>query len=172
MRHVRPLLQSTPSKPFDLKSSTDHDSPAFDKRTNSLYATIRQTFTVWIVPFALWQANVRLVCLLELVHAEVDENKQPLLLRNGLARNHGDDQTVAAPKKLYFIRGQQDHYQLNDMLKFIAPLGGSALCYLWQLFATFLCIIGTALLWPVTSIYERGLVKSPRGGKKYARKDY
>ncbi|KAI1115356.1 hypothetical protein F5Y14DRAFT_134571 [Nemania sp. NC0429] len=150
------------------------DSTSFDKQTNSLYATIRQTFTVWILPFSLWQANVKLVCLLDLVHAEVDDNQQLLDLGNGTAETHGNSQVTVAPKKkLYFIRGQQDHYQLDDMLKFIAPFGGSALCHVWQLFATVLCIIGTAILWPVTSIYERGgFVKSTRDGKKYAPKDY
>lgn len=154
------------------KISLEVDSTSFDKQTNSLYATIRQTFTVWILPFSLWQANVKLVCLLELVHAEVDENKQSLVRRNGSPPNHRDNQTAVAPKKLYFIRGQQDHYQLNEMLKFIAPWGGAVLCYAWQLFATFLCIVGTSLLWPVTSIYERGLAKSTQDGKKYGRKDY
>ncbi|KAI1165084.1 hypothetical protein F5B18DRAFT_612661 [Nemania serpens] len=154
------------------KISLEVDSTSFDEKTNSLYATIRQTFTVWLMPFSLWQANVQLVCLLELVHAEVDENNQALVLRNGSALTHRDNQNGVAPKKLYFIRGQQDHYQLNEMLKFIVPFGGSTLCYAWQLFATTLCVVGTAFLWPVTSIYERSLVNSAQNGKKYASKDY
>ncbi|KAI0432543.1 hypothetical protein F5Y09DRAFT_140661 [Xylaria sp. FL1042] len=144
------------------------DSTSFDKRTNSLYATIRQTFTIWIVPFSLWQANVQLVCLLDLVCLPVDENKQPLLSHDQSARKNGYA-NAASPKKRYFIRGQQDHYQTNDMLKFIAPLGASAICFLWQLFATFLSAVGVAFLWPVTSIYERGIIKPDQNGNKQQR---
>lgn len=118
---------------------------AFDKKQNLLYATIRQTFTIWIVPFSLWQANVQLVCLLNLECLEVDGNKQPLV-------NQGAMNGV--PAKRYFIRGQQDHYQVNEFLKFILPWGGSVVWYLWQLFATLLSAAGVALFWPVTSFYE------------------
>ncbi|KAI0509350.1 hypothetical protein F5B22DRAFT_617821 [Xylaria bambusicola] len=136
------------------------DSVAHDKKTNSLYATIRQTFTIWIVPFSIWQANVQLVCLLNLEHLQVDKNKQPLL-------SHGDNKNVGkASGKRYFIRGQQDHYQVNEFLKFIAPLGASSLYYLWQLFATFLSACGVALLWPVTSVYEYAVVQPNNNGQQ------
>ncbi|KAI0870965.1 hypothetical protein GGS24DRAFT_85511 [Hypoxylon argillaceum] len=142
------------------------DSTSFDRKTNSLYVTIRQTFTLWIVPFSLWQANVKLVCLLKLMKLDVDENRKPLLPRNRRERkNHNKKAAMPYPKSLYFIHGQQDHYQSDDMLKFIAPLGASALYYLWQLLATFLCIIGATLLWPVTSVYERHLNKATQKGK-------
>lgn len=145
---------------------------AFDRRTNSLYATIRQTFTVWIVPFSLWQANVQLVCLLNLAHLPVDENKQPLLSQGDSSHTNGDKNITTSPERRYFIRGQQDHYQLNDILKFIAPLGASTLYYLCQLFATFLSAVGVALLWPVTSVYERGLTKPDENSEKNAREGY
>ncbi|KAI3331519.1 hypothetical protein HD806DRAFT_162168 [Xylariaceae sp. AK1471] len=147
------------------------DSTAFDRRTNSLYATIRQTFTIWIVPFSLWQANVQLVCLLELAHLPVDGNNQPLLPRDGSEQSDQDDNTALRSKKRYFIRGQQDHYQVNEFLKFIAPFGASVVWYLWQLFATFVSAIGVALLWPVTLAYERLFVKKDAESfKKDARK--
>lgn len=151
-------------------SRTDCMFLAFDSRTNSLYATIRQTFTIWLVPFDLWQANVRLVCLLKLAHLPVDENKQPLLQNESEQIDHNEN--TATPSKRYFIRGQEDHYQINDALKFILPLGASPLYYVWQLLATFLCAIGVALLWPVTSIYERGLSDSAKNGNKNGRKSY
>ncbi|KAI8944920.1 hypothetical protein F4801DRAFT_570102 [Xylaria longipes] len=138
------------------------DSTAFDRRTNSLYATIRQTFTIWIVPFSLWQAKVKLVCLLELAHLPVDKNKQPLVLKNGFTEKNRDNNTSSVSEKRYFIRGQQDHYQTNEMLKFVAPFGASVLVYIWQLFATFFCVVGTAFLWPVTSIYERNSVRTAK----------
>ncbi|GAW20157.1 hypothetical protein ANO14919_096540 [Xylariales sp. No.14919] len=142
------------------------DSTSFDEKTNSLYATIRQTFTVWIVPFSLWKANVKLVCLLQVKLLPIDENKQPLLPPAEPEHHIGNNDPAPSPEKRYFIQGQQDHYQTNDMLNFIAPLGASALCYIWQLSATFLCIVGVTLLWPVTSVYER------RNRKKDAHKDY
>lgn len=110
------------------------------------------------MPFSLWQANVKLVCLLELAHLPVDKNKQPLTFQNGFIEKNRDNNTAGAWEMRYFIRGQQDHYQTNDMLKFIAPFGASALLYLWQLLATVLCAAGTTFLWLVTSIYERNSI--------------
>ncbi|KAI0529869.1 hypothetical protein GGR58DRAFT_281477 [Xylaria digitata] len=143
------------------------ESTAFDKKANSLYATVRQTFTVWVIPFSLWQANVKLVCLLDPELLPVRENNQPLLPRTESAHEYSNNNSATSPRRRYFIRGQQDHYQLNDVLKFIAPFGVPALYYLWQLFATFLSVIGAALLWPVTSFYERD-----RTDKKSARESY
>ncbi|KAI0441545.1 hypothetical protein F4803DRAFT_523008 [Xylaria telfairii] len=139
------------------------DSTAFDKQTNSLYATVRQTFTIWLVPFSLWQANVKLVCLLELAHLPVDKNKQPLVHQNEFVKKNRNNNTAGVREMRYFICGQQDHYQTNDMLKFIAPFGASVLVYLWQLLATLLCVVGTIFLWPVTSAYERNSVRSAKG---------
>ncbi|KAI1304845.1 hypothetical protein F5Y03DRAFT_395369 [Xylaria venustula] len=146
------------------------DSTSFDKETNSLYATIRQTFKIWIVPFSLWQANVKLVTLLELVYLPVDDHLHPLPQstdQNGHTNGHTKrENRPDLPEKLYFIRGQQDFYQLDDALKFIAPLGAAPLYYVWQLFATFLSGLGVALLWPVTPIYERYVtIPRPNGGK-------
>ncbi|KAI0457626.1 hypothetical protein F5B21DRAFT_463938 [Xylaria acuta] len=142
------------------------DSTAFDKRTNSLYATIRQTFTIWLVPFSLWQANVKLVCLLELAHLPVDKNKKLLMLENGFTQKNRDNNTAGVSEKRYFIRGQQDHYQTNDMLNFVVPFGASAFIYIWQLLATFFCAVGTAFLWPVTSVYERDSVRLAKESKR------
>jgi hypothetical protein len=106
---------------------------ALDSQTNIVYATIRQTFTIWLVPFSLWQANVRFVCVLQLEKRLVN---------------------IVEGEERWFIRGQEDHYQVNEFLKFIAPFGASVVYWLWQLFATILCAIGVAFLWPVTSVYE------------------
>ncbi|KAI0100609.1 hypothetical protein GGR51DRAFT_346472 [Nemania sp. FL0031] len=144
------------------KISLEVDSTSFDRRTNSLYVTIRQTFTLWIVPFSLWQANVKLVCLLNLVRLDVHEHLRLPLVENGHERQNDEKGAPNSSKSLYFIHGQQDHYQSNDMLKFIAPFGASALYYLWQLFATLLCVVGATILWPVTSVYERHASKATR----------
>ncbi|KAI0553463.1 hypothetical protein F4679DRAFT_472840 [Xylaria curta] len=148
------------------KISLEVDSTAFDWKTNSLYATIRQTFTIWIVPFSLWQANVKLVCLLELAHLPVDKTKQPLVIENGFTeKNRNNNVTNGVSEKRYFIRGQQDHYQTNDMVNFVAPFGSYTFIYLLQLFATFLCAVGAASLWPVTSIYEEKSTQSAKESK-------
>ncbi|KAI0202278.1 hypothetical protein F4808DRAFT_71260 [Astrocystis sublimbata] len=130
------------------------DSTAFDKNKNLLYATVRQTFTLWIVPYSLWQTEVSLVCLLELAHLPVDENMHPLAIKDG-ANAKGIGNNAGVPKKRYFIRGQQDNYQPNDWLSFVAPFGAYTLVFALQLFATLLCAIGVMFLWPVTSVYER-----------------
>ncbi|KAI1133109.1 hypothetical protein F5Y10DRAFT_129554 [Nemania abortiva] len=154
------------------KTSLEIDSTSFDSRTNSLYVTIRQTFTLWIVPFSLWQANVKLICLLNLVHLDGYENLREPLVENRREQQNGEKEASISPKSLYFIRGQQDHYQSNDMLKFIAPFGASTLYYFWQLFATFLCVIGATILWPVTSVYERYPSKAAQKLKEDAREAY
>ncbi|TRX98846.1 hypothetical protein FHL15_000188 [Xylaria flabelliformis] len=153
--------------------SLEVDSTAFDKKTNSLYATIRQTFTIWIVPFSLWQANVKLVCLLELAHLPVDKQIQPLVVENGFTEmNRNNNVTNGVSAKRYFIRGQQDHYQTNDMVNFVAPFGSYTFIYILQLFATFLCAVGVAWLWPVTSIYEEKSTHSAKESKTNTTKSH
>jgi len=127
-------------------------SLAFDRKTNSLYATIRQTFTIWFAPRSWWQANVKLVCLLELAHLPVDADNKPL--------PHSLEQKQKGGLRYrYFIRGQQDNYQVTEFLKFIDPFRISmAAWYLWQLFAVFLCAIGIPLLGPLESLYVRAFL--------------
>ncbi|KAI0159731.1 hypothetical protein GGR57DRAFT_435818 [Xylariaceae sp. FL1272] len=142
------------------KIKLEVDSTAFDKRNNLLYANIRQTFTLWIVPFSLWEANVKLVCLLELAQLPEDHDGQPVI--NAGAHTNG---TANLPIK-YFIKGQQDHYQVNEFLKFIAPFGAASVWYAWQIFATFICAVGVYCLWPITTIYET-CVRRPSKQKRH-----
>ncbi|KAI1481531.1 hypothetical protein K445DRAFT_153106 [Daldinia sp. EC12] len=121
------------------------DSTSFDKNKNLLYVTIRQTFTLWFVPFSLWQANVKLVTVLELQRLSTDKSHKPLLGEAPIPVND-DLRLTPQPPKLYFIKGQQDHYQVEDFLKFIAPWGASLLWMAWQLYATFICAIGVIFL--------------------------
>ncbi|KAI0388779.1 hypothetical protein F5Y17DRAFT_451678 [Xylariaceae sp. FL0594] len=121
----------------------DVESVAFDRKTNLLYATIRQTFTIWFAPASLWQANVRFVCLLELAHLPVV-----------------DDDIVKQEHKpqryRYFIKGQQDNYQVTEFLKFIDPLRILvASWYAWQILATCLCALGIPLLGPLKDLYVK-----------------
>ncbi|KAI1815476.1 hypothetical protein GGS20DRAFT_543254 [Poronia punctata] len=138
------------------------DSTAFDRKTNSLYATIHQTFTLWFIPFSLWQANVKLVCLLQLAHIPVDNNNKPLLhsassssSSSSSSSQQQQQQNSSTKRYRYFIRGQEDHYQVNEFLKFIAPFGASVVWYMWQVFALFLCALGIPFLGPLKAVYSR-----------------
>ncbi|KAI5925395.1 hypothetical protein F4810DRAFT_660308 [Camillea tinctor] len=122
------------------------DSTSFDKNNNLLYVTIRQAFTLWFVPFNLWRANVKLVTVLELEHLPVS----------------GDDFAIERAR-LYFIKGQEDHYQTSEFVKFIAPWGASLIWIAWQLLATLVCAVCTVIFRPVTSFRER--VVSTHGSK-------
>ncbi|OTA93013.1 hypothetical protein M434DRAFT_73844 [Hypoxylon sp. CO27-5] len=131
------------------------DSTSFDKKHNLLYATIHQTFTIWIVPFSLWQANVKLVTVLELQRLPVDARNKPIL--GAKEDSDKDDLTLSKqPSKRYFIKGQEDHYQVDEFLKFVAPWGVSLLWVAWQLYATFFCAVGVFLFRkPMVVVRER-----------------
>ncbi|KAK6202128.1 hypothetical protein LQW54_008997 [Pestalotiopsis sp. IQ-011] len=124
------------------------DSAVMDAHNGLLYLTIRQTFTLWFVPLSLWQANVKLVTVLTLDKRPVDGEGR-LLKTNGSVSS--GDQTA---KSLWFIKGQEDHYQMEEWLKFIAPFGASVVWQAFQLFATYLCWLGVMFLWPVTSVHD------------------
>lgn len=53
----------------------------------------------------------------------------------------------------YYIQKQDDLYQVDQWIRFIAP-GGWVLVWLWQAWATLFCVLGTWLLWPVTWVEE------------------
>lgn len=139
---------------------------AFDQRASLLYMTVHQKFTLWFIPFNLWQANVKLLTVLELAALPVDEDNHPRRAitttdhsgsSSSSSTNHNDGDnnhnnydhydTSAQPRTRFFIRGQEDHYQIEEWLKFIAPWGASMLWVAWQLFATCICAFGV-LLWP------------------------
>lgn len=122
---------------------------------------MRQTFTLWFVPFDLWQANVKLVTVLDLAPLPVDggDNRPRALAGDGNSNaqgsssstdHHHDNDASAAPpppRTRFFVRGQEDHYQVEEWLKFVAPWGASLLWVAWQLVATCVCAFGV-LLWP------------------------
>lgn len=99
--------------------------PAFDEANLILYCHISQIFRIQIFPF--YAAPVALVTVLRLVH---DKKSQK-----------------------YYIKSQNDLYQVNEFVRFIWP-GGFLLVWLWQIFCTGICVFGTFVLWPVTLIEE------------------
>ncbi|KAF2195253.1 hypothetical protein K469DRAFT_698822 [Zopfia rhizophila CBS 207.26] len=100
-------------------------SVAFDEPNLLLYVNISQVFRIWIIPF--YRAPVSLVTVLKLSHSK-DDCK-------------------------YYIESQNDLYQVDQFIKFVAP-GGWVLVWLWQFAATLLCVLGAAVLWPVSWVEE------------------
>ena len=52
----------------------------------------------------------------------------------------------------YYIKHQEDLYQVNDFLKFLACAPGAQLYMLWQLFATAACVVLVTLLGPFMKV--------------------
>ncbi|KAI1489676.1 hypothetical protein F5X96DRAFT_601694 [Biscogniauxia mediterranea] len=129
------------------------DSTSFDKNNNLLYVTMHQVFTLWFVPFSLWQADVKLVTVLELEHLPVDGNNRPVDLSQHQPGT--DDDFAIERSKRYFIKGQEDHYQVDQFLKFVAPWGASLLWVAWQLLATLVCAVCVAVFRPVKALIQR-----------------
>lgn len=88
--------------------------------------TIFQVFRIWLIPF--YYAPVTLTSVLKLEH-------------------DGDDGK-------YYIASQNDLYQADEWIRFIAP-GGWVLVHLWQFWATFFCLLGAVLLRPISLLEER-----------------
>ncbi|KAI0022670.1 hypothetical protein F4780DRAFT_160824 [Xylariomycetidae sp. FL0641] len=131
------------------------DSIAWDKSKNHLFASIRQTFTLWFVPFALWRAHVQLVTVLELAHLPVDDADRPVVLDPAAvteAEEYDPDALQAdhhrRRRRRYFIQGQEDHYQPEQFVRFVAPFAAGLLWMAWQLFAAGLCVLGVVALYP------------------------
>lgn len=101
---------------------TDYIHPAFDIKNLLLYVSIHQVFRVIWIPF--YKADVRLTTVLTL--------KQ-------------DTQT-----QLYYIQKQNDLYQTNQFLKFVAPFGGGVFMWVWQAISAVVCFIMSLIFMPVT----------------------
>jgi hypothetical protein len=108
---------------------------AFDETNLILYATIFQIFRIWFIPF--YYAPARLTCVLHL-------RKSP---------STSSPSSDSSSKTKYYIAKQEDLYQVDQWIRFIAP-GGWMLIWLWQAWATVFCVAGTVLLWPITWMEE------------------
>ncbi|KAK5294413.1 hypothetical protein LTR16_001336 [Cryomyces antarcticus] len=97
-------------------------------------STTQDVFRIWVFPF--YRADVTLTTVLQLTY---DKSSQR-----------------------YFIASQNDLYQVNQFLRFVAPFGADLLVWLWQVWATFFCLLGTLLMWPITLIEE---TVYPPGGR-------
>jgi hypothetical protein len=94
---------------------------AEDRLIRAAYATVRQTFGLWFIPF--YRADVRLVCRLTLVYDE--------------------------DAKKYYVSRQEDCYPVDEAARFVW-LGIWRLVVLWQVIATFMCVLLAAVGLPVS----------------------
>lgn len=128
-----------------LQSSRDNLSLipllAFDKEHLKLYVHMSQIFSIWIVPFHV--APVTLTTALDLT------------TDSGLSdtRTNGDHTK-------YYITKQEDFYQPSEFIKFIFPHFGHWLVSAWHLIATFFCLVGVVLLWPIVWLEENDYLPS------------
>ena len=116
-----------------------------------LYVSVHQTFRIQFVPF--YKAQPSLVTKLQLTHAR-DAGLDPSYA-GVVKRAPGSTSTLA---QKYYIQSQNDLYQTDEFIKFVLPWGiGSTVVTIWQIFATFLCILGAMTLWPLTWARENVL---------------
>jgi len=111
-------------------------STSFDEANNILYVGITQDFRIWAIPFH--RAEVSLVTVLHLEYIETFEK---------------DKGTTGK----WYISSQNDLYQTDQFVKFVAPHFGPSIVMAWQMFATFVCVICSYLFLPVIWWEERNL---------------
>jgi len=106
---------------------TDLDlGTAYDKEALLIYANISQIFRIWFIPFH--KAPVTFVTVIELAH---------------------DARTGK-----YYIKSQDDLYQVDQWVLFLPGLGAHALVWLWQMFVSWQCLLLCYVFWPVTWFEE------------------
>ncbi|CAK7205285.1 hypothetical protein SEUCBS139899_008054 [Sporothrix eucalyptigena] len=148
------------------------ESVAWDPNHHTLFVAMHQRFALWFVP--MYAAHVRLVVELQL-EAHVVGNRHDgssyaavaaahaANYRNG---NNGTSTHISTantargrqlvnsvsgtsshpPRTLYYIARHEDHYQINEVLKFFTLSFGAWLWALVQLVATAMCVGGAAVV--------------------------
>jgi len=114
------------------------NSIAFDEKNLILYVGISQIFAIWLIPY--YRAPVTLTTVLQLTKPEGSTK--------------------------YHIKSQNDLYQVDQFVRFVAPWGiGPALVIFWHFWATVACIVGAYLGTPFT-MFMQNLAdrKETRGG--------
>ncbi|KAL7943341.1 hypothetical protein V8C42DRAFT_328803 [Trichoderma barbatum] len=129
------------------KISLTVDSSVFDQRNSTLYVSIRQTFSIWFVPFH--SSSVKLLSVLRLAQGSSSEPGQ-------LAPKYHPDGRVSSAlagqgqeRLRYYIASQEDLYQTNDFVAFVVPYLGPLLVFLWQLYSAGLTVLCSILFLPV-----------------------
>ncbi|CAK7273923.1 hypothetical protein SEPCBS119000_005907 [Sporothrix epigloea] len=140
------------------------ESVAWDAARHTLFVAMHQRFALWFVP--LYAAHVRLVVELQL-EARVDGNghgsNSYAAVTAAHTTNGKDGLNNAAntsrgrlvdgvsgtlpnpPRTRYYIQRHEDHYQINEILKFFTLGFGAWLWALMQLFAAAMCVGGATV---------------------------
>ncbi|EAW07033.1 uncharacterized protein ACLA_087380 [Aspergillus clavatus NRRL 1] len=114
-------------------------SIAYDEQHLTLYITLSQIFSIWLVPFHVSPVRLTTVINLTTDSGEIDDQK-PMV--NG-------DYTR------YYIAKQEDLYQVSEWIKFLVPHVGHLIVLAFQSFATLFCIVGVAVFYPILWLEER-----------------
>ena len=147
------------------------ESVAWDAARYTLFVSMHQRFALWFVP--LYAAHVRLIVELQLethVDGEGQDNNSYAAVAAAHAANYRGDNnnnnnaantsrgrlvngmpnvpgtSPNPPRTRYYIRRHEDHYQINEVLKFFSLGFGAWLWMLTQLFATALCVGGAVVV--------------------------
>ncbi|KAL2189720.1 hypothetical protein L209DRAFT_722611 [Thermothelomyces heterothallicus CBS 203.75] len=172
------------------KIELEIESCVHDERANLLYLTIFQVFSIWFIPFH--RAPVRLVSVLHLTPSSarseaatpsppppydaaqekrqaVQEGAEPsyaAVTAGDAPASDAASSSAAGPPTRYVIDRQQDLYQVNEFLRFVALQPGSAAAGFLQLVATLMCLLGATLLSPlINTVWSRA-----KTGKEEAEK--
>ncbi|GFF30678.1 hypothetical protein IFM51744_01205 [Aspergillus udagawae] len=115
-------------------------SIAYDESRLTLYITLSQIFSIWVVPF-----HVSPVKLTTVINLTTDSGVQKPSMVNG---GH----------TLYYIAKQEDLYQVSEFIKFVVPHVGHLFVLAFQSFATLFCILGVAVFYPILWLEERRVI--------------
>jgi len=139
------------------------ESAVLDQRTSTLYVSIKQTFSLWFVPF--YKAPVRLTTVLKLAQ-RTNWDSDETVARNNITEGR-EPAALAGPgqeRAKYFVESQEDLYQVNDFLNFLLPGAGPMLWFLWQVYATGLCVLGSLVFLPLYLVMNRGQSNKVKSG--------
>lgn len=119
----------------------------FDQRNNTLYVSIRQTFSIWFVPFH--SSSVKLLSVLRLAQGSSSEPGQLAPKYQPDGRNSSALAGPGQERLRYYIASQEDLYQTNDFVAFVLPYLGPLLVFLWQLYSTGVTVVCSILFLPL-----------------------
>ncbi|KAI5367685.1 hypothetical protein Slin15195_G028160 [Septoria linicola] len=99
------------------------NSVAYDEENMILYVNISQVFSIWFIPFH--RSAVNLTTVLQLTHKP--------------------------GSRKYYIKSQNDLYQVDQFFQFFAPWRiGTAIVLFWHFWATLFCVVLASLGKPFT----------------------
>ena len=122
-----------------------------DEDGGIVYVGVRQKFGIWYIPY-YGRADVRLVAVLHLEKRTMPpEGTHRVALTNG----YDDEGEPSRLKPLYYVKSQQDLYQLNEFVKFVDMFGVFGMfAIIGQLIAALSCALLALIFWPISWLEE------------------